>query len=124
MPEDFFSKGGKAGKGRKQTPEQIAKRVAARRATLGGSRKDCLMPRFLNTEGNAVIAILICDRCRMKRAIVEAMPDPNFPGLKVCQQGCADEKYRTDCLHARQSGLLCNFLVQMLALQRMTTAWC
>ena len=20
------------------------------------------------------------------------MPDPNFPGLKVCQQGCADEK--------------------------------
>ena len=34
MPEDFFSKGGKAGKGRKQTPEQIAKRVASRRATL------------------------------------------------------------------------------------------
>ena len=34
MPKDFFSKGGKAGKGRKQTPEQIAKRVASRRATL------------------------------------------------------------------------------------------
>jgi hypothetical protein len=34
MPENFFSLGGKAGKGRKQTPEQIAKRVAARRATL------------------------------------------------------------------------------------------
>ena len=50
------------------------------------------MPRFLNTEGNASLAIFICDRCRMKRAIVEAMPDPNFPGLKVCQQGCADEK--------------------------------
>jgi hypothetical protein len=50
------------------------------------------MPRFLNTEGNASIAIFICDRCKMKRAIVEAMPDPNFPGLKVCQQGCADEK--------------------------------
>lgn len=50
------------------------------------------MPRFLNTEGNAIIAIFICDRCRMKRAIVEAMPDPNFPGLKVCQQGCADQK--------------------------------
>jgi hypothetical protein len=27
----------------------------------------------------------------MKRAIVEAMPDPNLPGLKVCQQGCADQ---------------------------------
>jgi len=34
MPENFFSKGGKAGKGRKQTPEQIAKRVASRLATL------------------------------------------------------------------------------------------
>ena len=50
------------------------------------------MPRFLNTTGNAVIAIFICDRCKMKRAIIEAMPDPNFPGLKVCQQGCADQK--------------------------------
>lgn len=50
------------------------------------------MPRFLNTEGNAVIAIFICDRCRMKRPIIQAMPDPNFPGLKVCQQNCADEK--------------------------------
>jgi ribosomal protein S30 len=34
MPENFASIGGKAGKGRKQTPEQIAKRVTARRATL------------------------------------------------------------------------------------------
>lgn len=50
------------------------------------------MPRFIDTRGNAVIAIFICDRCRMKRPIIEAMPDPNFPGLKVCQQGCADEK--------------------------------
>ena len=50
------------------------------------------MPRFLNTEGNASIAIFICDRCKMKRAIVEQMPDPNSPGLRVCQQGCADEK--------------------------------
>ena len=50
------------------------------------------MPRFLDTRGNAVIAIFICDRCRMKRPIIEAMPDPNFPGLKVCERGCADEK--------------------------------
>lgn len=34
MPENFFSKGGQAGKGRKQSPEQIAKRVSARRTTL------------------------------------------------------------------------------------------
>lgn len=50
------------------------------------------MPRFLNTDGNASIAIFICDRCRMKRAIDEAQPDPNFPGLSVCRQNCADEK--------------------------------
>lgn len=50
------------------------------------------MPMFLNTEGNASIAIFICDRCRLKRPIIEAMPDPNFPGLKVCQQNCADQK--------------------------------
>jgi len=50
------------------------------------------VPRFLNTTGNALIAIFICDRCRMKRPIIEAMPDSNFPGLKVCQQGCADQK--------------------------------
>ena len=50
------------------------------------------MPRFLDTTGNASVAIFICDRCKMKRPIIEAMPDPNFPGLKVCQQGCADEK--------------------------------
>lgn len=34
MPENFASLGGKAGKGRKQSPEHIAKRVASRRATL------------------------------------------------------------------------------------------
>ena len=50
------------------------------------------MPRFLDTTGNALIAVFVCDRCKMKRPIIEAMPDPNFPGLKVCQQGCADEK--------------------------------
>jgi len=60
------------------------------------------MPKWLDTRGNALIAIFICDRCKMKRAIIEAQPDPNFPGLKVCQQGCADQKdpYR---LPARQT---------------------
>ena len=50
------------------------------------------MPKWLDTTGNALIAIFICDRCKMKRPIIEAMPDPNFPGLKVCNRGCADEK--------------------------------
>jgi hypothetical protein len=49
------------------------------------------MPRFLDTTGNASLAIFVCDRCKMKRAIIEQMPDPNFPGLRVCQQGCADQ---------------------------------
>jgi hypothetical protein len=50
------------------------------------------MGMFLDTIGNASLAIFICDRCRMKRAIDEQMPDPNFPGLRVCQQNCADQK--------------------------------
>jgi len=47
---------------------------------------------FLDTTGNASLAIFVCDRCRMKRPIDEKIPDTNFPGLRVCQQGCADQK--------------------------------
>jgi hypothetical protein len=59
------------------------------------------MPRFLNTLGNTVLSIAICDRCKMKRAYPSLGMDPNFPGLRVCDQGCADQKdpYR---LPARQ----------------------
>lgn len=49
------------------------------------------MGMFLDTIGNASLAIFICDRCRLKRPMDEQMPDPNFPGLRVCQQGCADQ---------------------------------
>jgi hypothetical protein len=60
------------------------------------------VPIFLNTEGLATIAISVCDRCKMKRPHAEMRPDPNFPGLRVCDQGCADQKdpYR---LPARQT---------------------
>lgn len=60
------------------------------------------MPRFLNTEGLTSVAIGICDRCKFKRAFVQLGPDPNFPGLRVCDQGCADQldPYR---LAARQT---------------------
>ena len=60
------------------------------------------MPRFLDTEGLASLAIGVCDRCKMKRAYVQLGPDPNFPGLRVCDQGCADQfdPYR---LAARQT---------------------
>lgn len=50
------------------------------------------MPKFLNTIGLSDIAIAVCDRCKMKRAHAEMRPDPNFPGLQVCGQNCADEK--------------------------------
>jgi len=60
------------------------------------------MPRFLDTHGLSDIAIFVCDRCKMKRPHAEARNDPNFPGLLVCAQGCADQKdpYR---LPARQT---------------------
>lgn len=49
------------------------------------------MPVFLNTRGLESLAIAICDRCRMKRAYVNLAPDPNFPGLRVCNEGCRDQ---------------------------------
>lgn len=48
------------------------------------------MPRFLNTFGDAVLAIAKCDRCGMKRKYVELRSDPNSPGLRVCR-GCEDQ---------------------------------
>lgn len=49
------------------------------------------MPRFLDTSGYASIAIGVCDRCKMKRPLSSLGPDSNFPGLRVCDQGCKDE---------------------------------
>lgn len=51
------------------------------------------MPRFLDTLGYSQIAIAVCDRCKMKVPYSTLIPDPNFPGLQVCEaRGCADEK--------------------------------
>lgn len=49
------------------------------------------MPVFLDTTGLSSVAIAVCDRCKMKRAFVSLQADPNFPGLRVCDQGCKDE---------------------------------
>lgn len=49
------------------------------------------MPRFLDTTGYSDIAIAVCDRCKMKRPHAVMRSDPNFPGLQVCDQGCADD---------------------------------
>jgi len=44
------------------------------------------MPRYLNTTGNATLGIAICARCQFKFALGELMPDPNIPGLLVCEK--------------------------------------
>jgi hypothetical protein len=59
------------------------------------------MSKWLNTIGNTVLSIAICDRCKMKRAYDDITQDRNIPGLRVCIFGCNDERdpYR---LPARQ----------------------
>lgn len=49
------------------------------------------MPRFLDTRGYSTIAIGVCDRCKMKRPLAVFSNDTNFPGLRVCDQGCKDQ---------------------------------
>lgn len=49
------------------------------------------MAVFLDTLGYSDIAIAICDRCKMKYPHAVMRNDPNFPGLRVCNTGCADE---------------------------------
>lgn len=49
------------------------------------------MGLFLDTRGYSDLAIAICDRCKMKRPHAVMRNDPNFPGLRVCDQGCADQ---------------------------------
>lgn len=49
------------------------------------------MPIFLDTSGMASLAIGVCDRCKMKRAFSVLMADFNFPGLRVCNEGCQDQ---------------------------------
>lgn len=49
------------------------------------------MPKWLNTSGNTVLSIAICDRCKMKRAYSDIRPDGNIPGIRVCGEGCSDQ---------------------------------
>ena len=43
------------------------------------------MPVYLDTRGNSVLSIGICDRCSRKFPYVDLMPDPNYPGMRVCK---------------------------------------
>lgn len=59
------------------------------------------MPVFLDTTGRSSLAIGICGRCSRKFPIDDLMPDPNYPGLRVCRQDLDDyDPYR---LPARQT---------------------
>ena len=44
------------------------------------------MPVYLDTRGNSVLSVAVCDRCNRKFAYVDLMPDPNFPGMRVCKE--------------------------------------
>lgn len=50
------------------------------------------MSIWLDTNGNSVLSIAICDRCKMKRAYSDIGQDRNLPGLRVCSEGCNDER--------------------------------
>jgi hypothetical protein len=58
------------------------------------------MPIFLDTRGKSTLAIGICGRCSRKFSMTELLPDPNYPGLLVCDADRDDyDPYR---LPARQ----------------------
>lgn len=59
------------------------------------------MPVYLDTRGNSVLSVAICDRCNRKFAYVDLMPDPNFPGMRVCKDDL--DKFDPWRLPARQT---------------------
>lgn len=59
------------------------------------------MPTYLDTRGRSTLAVAICGRCSRKFPYDELMPDPNYPGLRVCRDDLDDlDPYR---LPARQT---------------------
>ena len=58
------------------------------------------MSIYLDTRGNATLAIGICGRCSRKFPIGELASDPNYPGLKVCKDDM--DEYDPYRLPARQ----------------------
>jgi len=44
------------------------------------------MSVYIDTRGNSILSVAICDRCSRKFAYVDLMPDPNFPGMRVCKE--------------------------------------
>lgn len=44
------------------------------------------MPVYLDTRGESILSVAICDRCRRKFPYNALKPDPNFPGMRVCEE--------------------------------------
>lgn len=44
------------------------------------------MPLYLDTRGNSTLGIGICSRCSRKMSLDKLQPDPNYPGLRVCEK--------------------------------------
>jgi hypothetical protein len=42
--------------------------------------------KFLDPTGQPTYGIGICGRCSRKMFLAELMPDPNYPGLMVCEE--------------------------------------
>jgi hypothetical protein len=59
------------------------------------------MPVYLDTRGNSVLSVSICDRCSRKFAYTDLMPDPNFLGMRVCKDDL--DKFDPWRLPARQT---------------------
>jgi hypothetical protein len=59
------------------------------------------MPVYLDTRGNSVLSVAVCDRCNRKFGYTELMPDPNFPGMRVCKDDL--DKFDPWRLPARQT---------------------
>ena len=47
------------------------------------------MPLYLDTRGNTVVSVGICDRCKFKMPVSEMVTDPNSPGLRL-HEHCRD----------------------------------
>jgi hypothetical protein len=53
------------------------------------------MALYLDPTGKTTYGIGICARCSRKMFLQELMPDPNYPGLMVCEEDLDDyDPYR------------------------------
>lgn len=59
------------------------------------------MSLYLDTTHKQVVAIAICDRCKMKKSIMDLSPDGNAIGLRVCKE--CNDKFDPWRLAARQT---------------------